>query len=167
MAIDAKNVEFYPMVNQRIVHNTATFGNFFKLPKKANKIQIIVSDGPSYVQSGSTDAAMAYNSQSVLKILEAFNKSYEKNYPQPEIDIRIIGKEVICALSENNIKENFIYPLSEGGLAIEFTKQDTKYIVEIYNDNEDVLSKVEPGQPIKAWDLNHEQILAMLNSELK
>jgi hypothetical protein len=168
MPSDTKTLDVHNKIAiQRLIQTPASLGTIFKIPKRSTNMTNWNSTGMVYTASRSTDAAVAYNDKIVLKTLSTIEIALSKKYPIPEINTRLTCKEILSDISEHGLKENFIYPLSDGGIAIEFNKNDIKYLIEIYNDNEDVLSKNEPNSPIKAWDLDHKTLLQMISYELR
>jgi hypothetical protein len=88
------------------------------------------------------------------------------NYIPPNKSIKEPLSGILSFFEAKNITPKLFYSLAEGGFVFDFKHKNIRYIIEVYNDNEDVLTVEESGQPIKAWDLNHPKLLKKMNSIL-
>ncbi|WP_299289422.1 hypothetical protein [uncultured Mucilaginibacter sp.] len=93
-------------------------------------------------------------------------KASIRDYILPNKSIKIVLSGILSFLKSKKISFKNLYALQEGGVALDFRVNNKKYLVELFNDNEDVFSIQEINQPIKAWDLNHSKLLKMLVSTI-
>lgn len=111
------------------------------------------------------------NSISGIEIDSQFNdisyKASVKGYELPNKSIKIVYSDILSYLNYKEIPLKNSFPLSDGGVALDFRINSIKYLVELFNDNEDVFSIEEPHKPIKAWDLNHSKLLKKVIFEIK
>ncbi|RYX87077.1 hypothetical protein EON73_02110 [bacterium] len=91
-------------------------------------------------------------------------KASIRGYELPNKSIKAIFNGIYSFFNSKTIILKDSFPLYDGGIGLEFRKKDTTYLVELFNDGENVFSIEELGQPIKAWDLNHINLLKKVNS---
>lgn len=79
------------------------------------------------------------NSLELLK--NSFKNAYELGLPDPNSECVTNSYTIISYLDSFNIKVDFINPIVEGGVMIEFNKNGIYHMFEIYNDGDIILLK--------------------------
>jgi hypothetical protein len=71
----------------------------------------------------------------------------------------------LTKLNNYSLTADFINPSHDGGIIIEFTKENVFCVLEIFNDKE-VVFLIRKDNIRKAWDLNHNDYESFVISEL-
>ncbi len=101
-----------------------------------------------------------------LQIKICVDKSNQFNIEPPSELVKKYASNFLLKLSTNySINAHFVNPSHNGGIIIEFNKENIFSIVQIFND-EDVVVLIRSNNKRKAWDLNLNNFEQLVFSEL-
>jgi hypothetical protein len=100
-----------------------------------------------------------------LQIKRCETEANKYDIEPPSDAVRNQTFKFLTKLNNYSLTADFINPSHDGGIIIEFKKEDNFCVLEIFNDQE-VVFLIRNNNTRKAWDLNHNNYESLVISEL-